>query len=161
VDDESPPSNKLFDPRSGGNSDVRMLAKRRMAAQTQAAAPQIQVSFDGLADVMRALRSDTGDTHPQPATQANSAPITRHAQPECPKPRPRMALAQFCQLYELSASLQQKLEAVDVTGPHTLRLIDNAALTELAKLSIGELAALRDAEERWVMDDDEWNAGLA
>jgi hypothetical protein len=60
-----------------------------------------------------------------------------------------MELGAFCAQYFLSQNIQQKLKAIQVTGPHVLRLISDADLRGDGSLSIGELASLRDAQFRW------------
>ncbi|KAL0566044.1 hypothetical protein V5O48_015971 [Marasmius crinis-equi] len=63
---------------------------------------------------------------------------------------PKMLLDDFCERYELTVDLRRKLEDMKVPGPHTLRLIRNESLEK--QLEIGEIAELRDAEERWMED---------
>ncbi|RXW18854.1 hypothetical protein EST38_g7000 [Candolleomyces aberdarensis] len=60
-----------------------------------------------------------------------------------------MDLDDFCMLFGISYGLKLKLEDADITGPHVLWLVSNTDLRSDAKLSIGELATLRNAEERW------------
>jgi hypothetical protein len=55
-------------------------------------------------------------------------------------------------MYSINPSLQDKLNAIQVTGPHTLHLITNEDLRTEGKLSVGELATIRDAEIRWRQD---------
>jgi hypothetical protein len=52
---------------------------------------------------------------------------------------------------DLSAAIKNKLTSINITGPHILRLIDNAALWKEAGLDIGELVTVHDAEERWMV----------
>jgi hypothetical protein len=61
-----------------------------------------------------------------------------------------MTLNAFCVHSDLSDAIKVKLTSINVTGPHVLHLIDDAALWKEAGLDIGELATLRDAEERWM-----------
>jgi len=60
-----------------------------------------------------------------------------------------MELSIFCTWYFLSQTIQQKLEAIQVAGPHVLPLISDADLCGGGALSIGELASVRDAQLRW------------
>lgn len=65
--------------------------------------------------------------------------------------RPKLSLIDFCERFNLSLWLREKLDNIDVTGPHCLRFLQNADLLG-AGLSLGELADIRDAEERWMLD---------
>lgn len=38
-----------------------------------------------------------------------------------------------------------------VTGPHALRFVTDQHLMDLGDMEIGEIADVRDAEERWVI----------
>jgi hypothetical protein len=62
---------------------------------------------------------------------------------------PKITLEFFCQTYELSEDIQAKLAVLKVMGPHALHLIKDNQLSGEGKLVIGELADVRDAEERW------------
>ncbi|KIJ15654.1 hypothetical protein PAXINDRAFT_99503 [Paxillus involutus ATCC 200175] len=62
---------------------------------------------------------------------------------------PKMDLRTFCDHYNLSLAILQKLDSMEITGPHGLRFVSNTDLREIGKLHIGELADVRDAEERW------------
>jgi hypothetical protein len=63
-----------------------------------------------------------------------------------------MSISNFCCKFELSADVKEKLSGINITGPHLLRLIDDAALRTEARLDLGELAGVRDAEERWLAE---------
>jgi len=60
-----------------------------------------------------------------------------------------MTLADFCEKFDLSVFILQKLDVLHVTGPHALRFISNQQLVEVGGMDIGELADVRDAQERW------------
>ncbi|KAF9255371.1 hypothetical protein L218DRAFT_991912 [Marasmius fiardii PR-910] len=64
---------------------------------------------------------------------------------------PKLSLPSFCSQYGLSDNLTIKLNGMRMPGPHALRHIDNQTLLSGGKwsLEMGELAELRDAEERW------------
>ncbi|KIJ15656.1 hypothetical protein PAXINDRAFT_133790 [Paxillus involutus ATCC 200175] len=62
---------------------------------------------------------------------------------------PKMDLYTFCGHFNLSFTILQKLRSMKITGPHGLRFVSNTDLRESGKLDIGELADVRDAEERW------------
>ncbi|KAI3602366.1 hypothetical protein WG66_011261 [Moniliophthora roreri] len=83
------------------------------------------------------------------------APFLRSPHHQLPNPTrlppPKVPLSEFCKKYELSDALQEKLKGLNIDGPHVLRLIKDEAL-EKKGLSIGEVAGLRDAEERWMTD---------
>jgi hypothetical protein len=142
VDLESPPNSKIFDPTNQQNAnDVRLLANRRLN-QTREAAPPITVNFSGLADL---LKQNGAPVAPAPA--AGSAVSAKNE----PLPPP-MELALFCDQYHLSNDIKKKLGSIHVSGPHVLRLITDADLRGEGTLSIGELASLRDAHMRWIVD---------
>ncbi|EEB94443.1 hypothetical protein MPER_06744 [Moniliophthora perniciosa FA553] len=64
---------------------------------------------------------------------------------------PKLALEDFCEKYALSQELQNKLKTLQIEGPHVLRFVsDDMFLGQ--NLTIGELAGLRDAQERWTED---------
>ena len=85
---------------------------------------------------------------------AATADTSLHLATPRQRPPPRVTLTKFCKQYKLSASLHEKLAALDIDGPHVLRLIKDGAL-ESKGFSIGEVAGLRDAEERWMADNSE------
>jgi hypothetical protein len=60
-----------------------------------------------------------------------------------------MKLEIFVAQYDLSNDIQAKLASIHVAGPHVLSLISDTDLRGEGKLSIGELASLRDAQTRW------------
>lgn len=62
---------------------------------------------------------------------------------------PPMTLESFCAQYNLSDTLRNKLSGIDITGPHVLALVPDYDLRDEGHLSIGELAALCDAQKRW------------
>ncbi len=63
-----------------------------------------------------------------------------------------MVLKDFCGLYKLSGDLKSKLDAIHIVGPHVLRLVSDSDLRESGKLDVGEVASLRDAQQRWLHD---------
>jgi len=63
---------------------------------------------------------------------------------------PKMTLFVFCERFDLSDFILQKLDVMKVTGPHGLRFISDQQLVEVGGLDVGELADVRDAQERWV-----------
>ncbi|KIJ15614.1 hypothetical protein PAXINDRAFT_114833 [Paxillus involutus ATCC 200175] len=64
---------------------------------------------------------------------------------------PKMDLHTFCDHFNLSLAILQKLDVMKITGPHGLRFVSNTDLREIGKLHIGELADVRDAQERWTL----------
>ena len=63
-----------------------------------------------------------------------------------------MRLDSFCDTYDLSNAIKDKLIAIHIAGPHTLRLITDTDLRAEGGLSVGELASVRDAQLRWSHD---------
>lgn len=158
MDMDNPPEDKIFNPKAAVNTmDLSTLAKRR-AAQLQPAPPDpvqpaVQVAQAIMNPVLELLRDYRGAFIPQ------AVPIGASAQPCMVTPTAAavtsstllepMDLDDFSMLFGLSSALKEKLLRADITGPHILRLISDDDLRKHGLLSIGELAALRDAEERW------------
>jgi hypothetical protein len=139
VDYETPPNAKMFDPTFSNNTDIVSLAKRRLTLDNKQSAPQINVSFAGLAEVLQ--------------LQKPSIPITPSSPVE--RFRPKMTLEKFCRLYQLSSAIKSKLEKLGVTGPHALRFLSKDELRNDGDLLAGEVAEVRDAEARWMAQGDE------
>ncbi|KAG1799406.1 uncharacterized protein HD556DRAFT_1305619 [Suillus plorans] len=140
VNIDHPPNSKMFDPpaRRGSSSskdnDILALAKRRRNQITQDSklSSNITVNFSGLAELL-------STAHQTPAPQPDvSSTVQQPSQPT--QVPPRLSLQAFCDLYDLPLSVYDKLNSHQIT--------DNQLRTECV-LSIGELAAVRDAEERW------------
>ena len=70
---------------------------------------------------------------------------------------PKMTLAAFCDCYELHLIIEGKLNELNITGPHALRFVSNQQLADEVGLSVGELADVRDAQERWLLGG--WQGG--
>lgn len=144
VDMESPPNVKIFDVTYSGNlMDTNLLAKRRVALQAHGQNSPT-VNFEGLANVIKQLNPAYGRENAPPAP----APLA--AVPLHRRPPPKMSIATFCSQFDLSPEIQAKLLGIAIAGPHLLRLVDDGALRGEAGLSLGELAGIRDAEERWM-----------
>ena len=60
-----------------------------------------------------------------------------------------MAPGDFCNKFDLSIYILQKLDTLKITGPHALWFITNQHLVEFGGLDIGELADVQDAQEHW------------
>ena len=63
-----------------------------------------------------------------------------------------MKLDDFCAHYNLLESIKAKLIGIQIAGPHVLSLVSDIDLQGEGKLSVGELASLRDAELQWMED---------
>lgn len=123
-----------------------MLSRRCLNAvtQTQSSAPSIVINND-FKDIVGLLNGDRG---PDPAIKNAPQPVLRQ-QPAAL--RLKLSLLDFCNRFDLSQWLCEKLDEIDVTGPHCLRFLQNADLLG-AGLSLGELADIHDAEERWMLE---------
>jgi hypothetical protein len=62
-----------------------------------------------------------------------------------------MSLVDFCEHFSLSVYVLQKLDALQITGPHGLHFVSDQQLVEKAELEIGELADVQDAQEQWML----------
>jgi hypothetical protein len=59
----------------------------------------------------------------------------------------KMTLAVFCNTFDLSNFILQKLDTLKITGPHGLCFVNGHQLSEMGQLDIGELADVHDAQE--------------
>lgn len=109
--------------------------------------PAVTVNFPGFADFFRQPNPpaipQVGPLVPIPNGAVNHAALQHEA------PLPPMKLEIFCAQYSLSDDIKIKLTSIQVAGPHVLSLISDIDLRGEGKLSIGELASLRDAQTRW------------
>ncbi|KAF9230467.1 hypothetical protein BU15DRAFT_57209, partial [Melanogaster broomeanus] len=142
-DYESPPNTKLFDSASETSAgDIALLSRRRQGTGNTGTSIIVNNDFKELANVL------VGDRRPvQPVLQ----PIPQNRpQPELV---PKMTLDTFCDRYDLSIFILQKLDVMKVTGPHGLCFISNEQLFDIGQLDVGasEVADVRDAHERWML----------
>ena len=145
MDNENPPNSKLFDPTNKQNTDdVALLARRRLNQAREATVPNITVNIPGLGDLFR-QQLPPPPVEPLAAQNLNLPAPARHLPP-------RTKLDDFCTRYDLLESVKDKLMAIQITGPHILHLVSDVDLRGDGKLSVGELASLRDAELRWMAD---------
>ena len=147
VNQETPPNTKIFDPTNRQHTDdVSTLAKRRLAASRENPSQPITVNFPGFAELFAHAKA------PPTAFPAPSMPGAASVPNVAPRRRtllPPTDLAPFCAKYHLSAQIKTKLDAIQIAGPHVLRLISDTDLRGEGALSIGELASVRDAQFRW------------
>jgi hypothetical protein len=119
--------------------DVALLASRRRALEdvsTNKSSPSnFTINLAGISDLLGPRIGN--DAAPGPP---RIAPTTL--------PR-KIDLDDWCQMYELSNTIQYKLRALDITGPHALRFVTDEDLRSVGNLSLGELADVRDGQERW------------
>jgi len=140
VDIDHPPNSKIFDVsnHSDDEDDISALARRRhaqLAGRDHNNQSNITVNFTGLAELIRPS---------SPSATSRSSVISR------PKAiPPKLDLRIFAHQFGIPMDLYDKLEAIHLNGPHLLRLISDEQLRTEGGLSLGELAILRDAEERW------------
>ncbi|KAF8835409.1 hypothetical protein BDN67DRAFT_913095, partial [Paxillus ammoniavirescens] len=109
----------------------------QLAAQDNAQ-PNVTVIFTGLTELLWPS---------PPNAQPPQAPECAHAAVPVKQIPPKLDVDSFAHQYDLSWALCDKLETIHLSGPHFLRFITDELQTE-GNLSLGELAALRDAEER-------------
>lgn len=65
-----------------------------------------------------------------------------------------MLLPLFCTQYELSATTVEKLSKMELRGLHILRLLKDEDLASDGGLTKAQIAEVRDAQERWMLDID-------
>jgi hypothetical protein len=149
VDLENPPNTKLFDPEYRNDPDTALLLRRHhglvAADQNAPATPNIviQNNFEGLAGLL--LQCNPALPASVPNSTQSAPRMTRAALALVPK----MTLVDFCEKFNLSVFILQKLNVLHVTGPHALRFISNQQLVEVGGMDIGQLADVRDAQEHW------------
>ena len=135
VDLENPPNTKLFDADYCNDSDVTLLSRHQhcLAAADQNVSNStpsivIQNDFEGLVGLCNTALPP-------------SAPTSVQSEPYLKQPAlvPKMALGDFCDKFDLSIYILQKLDTLKITG-HVLQFITNQHLVEFGGLNIGELA---------------------
>ena len=60
-----------------------------------------------------------------------------------------MTLDNFCERFEICINILQKLDIMNITGPHALRYITKQDFLD-GGLNLGEIADVRDAYEWWM-----------
>jgi len=113
-------------------------------------APQVVINND-FKD-FAAILQNNGNNNPPVAARSHLP----QQQSNVPRPIraalvPKMKLEDFCDRFDLSVIILQKLDTLKVTGPHALRFVSDAQLVENGGMDIGELADVRDAQERWTL----------
>ncbi|KAF9059565.1 hypothetical protein BDP27DRAFT_1371361 [Rhodocollybia butyracea] len=122
--------------------DVLRLAGCRAAQLQQPQASNITFSLAGLADIIHAPLQPVIN----PGNTSTSSP-----------PRllqPKMALMDFCDKYNLSSDIFDKLFGADITGPHALCYITTNELESVVKLTLGEPCDVMDALDRFKRNMD-------
>jgi hypothetical protein len=119
--------------------NVALLASCRLALETGSATKPSSQNFTfnipGLTDLIDA-RNDTNCPSKPQADVLLALPG-------------KTSLFDWCNKYNLSEAICTKLEYVDITGPHALCFVTDKDLKTAANLSLGELADVRDGQERW------------
>ncbi|KAF9245425.1 hypothetical protein BU15DRAFT_59018 [Melanogaster broomeanus] len=141
TDYESPLNTKLFDPASETSAgNIALLSRQRQGTGNMGTSIIVNNDFKELANVL------VGDRRP---VQLVLQPISQNR----PRPElvPKMTLEAFCDRYDLSIFILQKLDVMKVTGPHGLRFISNEQLFDIGHLNVGEVADMHNAHERWML----------
>lgn len=60
-----------------------------------------------------------------------------------------MMLDDFCSLYKLAGDIKAKLDMIHIAGPHVLHLVSDSDLRNSGGLDVGEVATVRNAQQRW------------
>jgi hypothetical protein len=157
---QKPPNHKLFD----GPPQLSPVLQRRLDAQNAKSnapnapsAPVFNFTIGNeLVDLFRPSRPAPAPQHPlapQPVPAAPPAPTAYDLQ--CPtllhpsrSPGIDMPLTEFCMVYDLGPSLLEKFHDNSYKDARVLRFVTIAELKEM-NFRLGEIAALRDAVERW------------
>lgn len=128
-------------------TDINVLAKRRLQAANKTSGNQVNVHLDGLANIIHELRNEPRT----PLANRSKRTVTPASAPKRSRPPPKMDLADFCAMQGLSEAIAEKLAKMDVDGPHLLCKITDQQLAD-GGLSVGQVAAVRDGEERYLVD---------
>ncbi|KAJ7584275.1 hypothetical protein C8J56DRAFT_1089833 [Mycena floridula] len=130
VDEFNAPDTRLFQ-RGRSNDNEALLSRRATNRMTPPAPQPLQIQVVST-----------------PSPPSAHSPVT----PTQPNPAlvPKIDLDTFCMRFELSDEIRMKLAFLKITGPHTLRYINNNELRIDGGLELGEVRDVRDAEERWL-----------
>lgn len=133
----------MFNETYKDNADNVLLSYQH-AKSNQNAQPQIVINnnFEGLNQLI----------NPN-APAAAPVPIVS-ALPLAPKPFnpvsvPKMTLDNFCERFEICINILQKLNIMNITGPHALHYITKQDFLD-GGLNLGEIADVQDAYEWWM-----------
>ncbi|KAJ6462376.1 hypothetical protein C8R47DRAFT_1327197 [Mycena vitilis] len=132
VDLDTPPPNKMFQPKGQDDvDDIGLLAARRRNQAKPQSSPTITINndFAGLALILRPLPATPGT--PAPRTHV---PGTMPQNPSPVKPA-QMSFDAFCTAADLG-DIPAKVAALRIRGPHILEFIENSVLDNY--LVIGE-----------------------
>jgi hypothetical protein len=141
----------MFDTTFHDPNDISLLSCRCMGINNQTnTTPHVVINndFKDLAAILQNNNSSAAPTaaNPCPPQQNSNAPHVIHAALVL-----KMRLSNFCDRFDLSIFILEKLDALKVTGPHALRFVSDTQLVEKGGLDIGELVDVRDAQEHWTL----------
>ncbi|KAF8877867.1 hypothetical protein BD779DRAFT_1613105 [Infundibulicybe gibba] len=147
----TPPHHHLFNALSNNQlGQLSPLLERRLRG-TSASAPSAPViNFNVPAELFGAFRPPPvdpapGRPGPSPLTPATSPMLL----PSSRNPGPRIPLAEFCTLYDLSENIRSRLDEQGYIGSHTFRFAELQELKDAVGLKSGEIAQLKDAVFQW------------
>ncbi|KAK1226840.1 hypothetical protein PQX77_010144 [Marasmius sp. AFHP31] len=142
-------------------NNARSVSSSRMPRRSGSQPPSISRCSPTLAEIVSNKVDSLMTPHPsklrssgalraRSLKRATSESVKRPPMSSRSEIPPKLSLDDFCEQYQLSANLKEKLNGMRIPGPHVLRLIKQDTLE--SNLEIGEFAELRDAEERWRED---------
>lgn len=142
---EKPPNHKLFDEQSKVLSPILQWHLNSQSMKSVTAAPVFNFSIEN--EVLGLFRHISGAPA---ATQTHEGPYDLGDQllPSTCAPGPNMPLDKFCTAYHLSANILAKLLENKYTNAPLLHFMTIPDL-KLMRFELGEIAALRDAAEKW------------
>ncbi|PBK88923.1 hypothetical protein ARMGADRAFT_1033536 [Armillaria gallica] len=143
VNHDTPPHSHLFDvaaSKSNKNTtDIALLSACCLDQMKHDAAAPATTSTQALL-----MLSLSADLILQPGQHSASSAANIQS-----KLLPKLPLDKFCHLYEISDSTYRKLQEMEVDGPHLLHILKDKDLKTEGLISTSQIAAIRDAEERW------------
>jgi hypothetical protein len=141
---------KLFDATFCDPNNVSLLSRCRIGLNQTNTAPQVVINND-FKDLSTLLQNNGNNNPPMAARSHLPQQQLNVPRSICAALVPKMKLEDFCDWFDLLVIILQKLNILKVTGPHALHFVSDAQLVGIGGMDIGELADVRDAQERWTL----------
>ncbi|KAJ7138971.1 hypothetical protein C8R44DRAFT_727095 [Mycena epipterygia] len=143
-----PDKEKMFwpvDQQPDPVDDIALLAARRRGLSSNPnSSVTINNDFAGFTTLFQPLLATTSTQVPLTPT---NHPISRANTWVSPAKPAHMTMTDFCHAFKLSNDILQRLEPLELDGPHVLDFLKNAVLDQYLKL--GQGASLRYAQDQW------------
>lgn len=146
---EKPPNHRLFDTKATISPVLqhRLDAQRKTVSQAATSAPVINLTFGN--EFATLFKPPIAPAPNAPATEVGLVSnLASSLLPPSRKCGDNMSIAAFCMLYKLDDSIMTKFVTHSFKETHLLRYVTISDLKEM-EFKFGEIAALRDAVEKW------------